>query len=280
MSNGADRKDAAPPYVLGHSEQELERLSAQAQMVAPFTKQLFCDAGIVPGMRVLDVGSGAGDVALLVAELIGKTGEVIGTDRASAAIAAASRAAAVRSLGNVHFREGDPAEMAFEQPFDAVVGRYVLLYAADRSLMLRQLARHLRPGGAIVFHEPDWSCVRSVPPAPLYDRCCRWIIETGNVAGTPWMMADRLHAAFVGADLPAPTMRMETFIGGGAGAGGHLRWVVDATASLLPAMERLGVATASEVDLPTLLDRLLRDVAANDSIIMGRSDIGAWARRE
>ena len=171
MSDSAGSKDLALPYVLGHSDQEIDRLSAQARLIAPFTRQLFRDAGIVPGMRVLDVGSGAGDVALLVAELIGKTGEVIGTDRAPAAIAAASRAAELRSLGNVHFREGDPAEMAFEQPFDAVVGRYVLLYSDDRSLMLRRLARHLRPGGLIVFHEPDWSCVRSVPPAPSYDRC-------------------------------------------------------------------------------------------------------------
>jgi len=280
MSNGANRKDVAPPYVLGHSDQELDRLRSQAQMIAPFTRQLFRDAGIVPGMRVLDVGSGAGDVAFLVAELIGATGEVIGCDTAPAAIATASRAAELRSLGHVHFREGDPAEMAFEQPFDAVVGRYVLVYSADRSLMLRRLARHLRPGGVLIFHEPDFGSFRSVPPAPIYDRCCQWIVETGNRAGTPWMMADKLHAAFVGADLPAPTMRMETVIGGGERVGEWLRWVVDATASLLPAMERLGVATAGEVDLPTLPDRLFRDVAANGSSIIGRSEIGAWARPE
>ena len=76
MSNSADSKDLALPYVLGHSDQEIDRLSAQARLIAPFTRQLFRDAGIVPGMRVLDVGSGAGDVAFLVAELIGKTGEV------------------------------------------------------------------------------------------------------------------------------------------------------------------------------------------------------------
>src|SRR5262245_69225 len=91
MSNDADRKDVAPPYVLGHTDQELDRLRSQAQMLAPFTRQLFRDAGIVAGMRVLDVGSGAGDVAFLVAELIGPTGEVIGCDTAPAAIATASR---------------------------------------------------------------------------------------------------------------------------------------------------------------------------------------------
>jgi cyclopropane fatty-acyl-phospholipid synthase-like methyltransferase len=48
-------------YALGHSELELERLAHQAQLFAPFTRQLFEQAGIVPGMRILDVGCGAGD---------------------------------------------------------------------------------------------------------------------------------------------------------------------------------------------------------------------------
>ena len=41
-------------YVLGHSAQELERLSAQARHFEPFTRQVFQTAGVVPGMRVLE----------------------------------------------------------------------------------------------------------------------------------------------------------------------------------------------------------------------------------
>jgi tRNA A58 N-methylase Trm61 len=53
----------AGPYVLGHSDRELERLSTQARIIDPITRTIFRDAGIVPGMRVLDVGSGGGAVA-------------------------------------------------------------------------------------------------------------------------------------------------------------------------------------------------------------------------
>ena len=98
----------SPDYVLGHSTRELERLSAQARVLGSFTRQVFREAGIVPGMRVLDVGSGAGEVALLAAELVGTTGEVIGVDKAPAALAVARARAAARSLPNVSFREGDP----------------------------------------------------------------------------------------------------------------------------------------------------------------------------
>src|SRR5260370_20055106 len=48
------------------------------QLLYPSTKQLFVQAGITTGMKVLDVGSGAGDVALLLAELVGPTGSIVG----------------------------------------------------------------------------------------------------------------------------------------------------------------------------------------------------------
>src|SRR5215475_9988384 len=167
---------ANPAYVLGHSAFELERLARQERLIGPATRDYFEAAGVVPGMRVLDVGSGTGVVAFLAAELVGPSGEVVGTDVAPTAVATANKAAAARGLARVAFREGDPAEMEFEQTFDAIVGRYLLWCQADPGAMLRKLAKHLRPGGVIVFHEMDWSFVRSVPAGPTYDCCCRWII--------------------------------------------------------------------------------------------------------
>ena len=118
-------------YELGHSEREFARLGHQAQIIGPFTRQIFREAGIGPGMRVLDVGSGNGQVAVVVADLVGPAGEVVGTDRAAAAVSAARVRAEADGLHWVSFREGDPAAMAFERPFDAIVGRYVLMFQAD-----------------------------------------------------------------------------------------------------------------------------------------------------
>jgi SAM-dependent methyltransferase len=161
-------------YSLGHSERELERLSIQARLIEPITRRYFSEAGIGPGMRVLDVGSGAGDVAFLVADLVGASGEVVGADRVATALDTARQRARDRSLSNVTFVEGDPAKMTFGVPFDAVVGRYILMYQPDPAATLRKLVSHLRPGGVVVFHEPYRDGLRSFPPVPEYDRGGNW----------------------------------------------------------------------------------------------------------
>jgi len=267
-----------PAYVLGHSEQELQRLRRQARLIEPATRLFLEESGVGAGMRVLDVGSGAGDVAFLVGGLVGETGEVIGTDRAPAAVAAASARVREQGLRNVSFRKGDPAHMRFDRPFDAVIGRYVLLFQSDAVGMVRRLLQHLRPGGLALFHEPDWQSARSIPSGSTYDSCCRWIQQTFARAGTDSNMAGTLYRTLVGAGLSTPTMRMRTFIGGGAQCADYLQAVADLVGSMLPSMVEYGVASAAEVDQANLAERMQQETISGGSVIIGRSEIGAWAR--
>ena len=128
-------------YALGHSEHELERLSRQAEVFAPFTRQLFEQAGISSGMRILDVGCGAGDVAFLAAALVGPNGEVVGADHSAAAVEWAVARAQEQGISNVKFLEGDPAVLEFEQQFDAVVGRLRKLGSACPTRGIDHLSR-------------------------------------------------------------------------------------------------------------------------------------------
>ena len=74
-------RPAEPLYVCGHSGGELERLEMQGDFFAGMTRSILADAGLVPGMRVLDIGCGAGDVSFLAAEMVGPSGWVMGIDR-------------------------------------------------------------------------------------------------------------------------------------------------------------------------------------------------------
>jgi ubiquinone/menaquinone biosynthesis C-methylase UbiE len=280
MTEHRDDAQATAAYVLGHSSRELDRLTAQARLVEPITRRFFGEAGIGPGMRVLDVGSGAGDVAFLAAVLVGSSGEVVGVDRSAAPVEVARARAAEHSLSNVSFRESDPAAMIFDRPFDAVIGRYVLQFQVDPAAMLRAVARHVRPGGTIVFHELDWDGVRSFPPSPTYDRVCGLIRETLRRSGTETRMGGKLFAAFVDAGLPAPSMRLEAVVGGGTESVAVLQLMANLAGSLSDTIEQLGVATAAELDPDTLFARMLAETEAGTSVVMGNFQFGAWSRVE
>lgn len=98
---------ADPAYALARSRDEYERLSRQAAFLKGTTERLFRAAGLKPGMRVLDVGSGAGDVAFLAAEFVGPEREVVGVDLDGAALAVARERAQSLGLNNVTFIEDD-----------------------------------------------------------------------------------------------------------------------------------------------------------------------------
>ena len=74
-------------YPLGNTDAEHERLIRQAARVAPMTERFFREAGVGRGQRVLDLGSGVGDVAMLVARLVGPSGEVVAIERDPKSIA-------------------------------------------------------------------------------------------------------------------------------------------------------------------------------------------------
>jgi SAM-dependent methyltransferase len=270
--------DADIPYALGHAEHELVRLTTQARLIDPITRHFFVEAGIAPGMRVLDVGSGVGDVAILLAGLVGPSGEVVGTDTSATALALARARIDEMRLGNVSFQDGDPGELTFPVPFDAVAGRYILQFMPDPSAALNKIVQNVRPGGVVVFHELDWSGARSVPPAPLYDRCCALCAETIGKLGADTGMGPKLHGVFERAGLHPPVMRLEAVIGSGFLDADKLDLVADLVRTLLPDMERLGIVKRDEIDIETLSSHMLDEVASRGSVVIGRAEVGAWSR--
>src|SRR5262249_51602570 len=169
---------AGTPYLLGNTSAEHQRLMRQGAFLADLTRQLFVAAGIGPGMRVLDVGCGVGDVSFVAGELVGPGGTVVGIDRDPAAVALARERAAAAGLRHVRFEVGDACAPPVEGKFDAVVGRLILLYLGDVPAALRRLAALVGPGGRLVFQEMVMTGGRSVPPLPVFSRMMGWLAET------------------------------------------------------------------------------------------------------
>jgi SAM-dependent methyltransferase len=261
-------------YVLGHSDAEVERLIAQARVYEPLTRRFLLDAGLKAGMRVLDVGCGVGDVSFLAARLVGPAGQIVGIDRSPSAIETAIRRAQEMAVSNARFVAGDAGAMPFEGPFDAAIGRCVLQFSSDPSTMLHEIAAHVRPGGIVAFQEIDWSGCRSLPNLPTFSSCIGWGVEAMRGSGADPYIGLKLHSVYTVAGLPAPTLSLQAGIGAGpdqpiyASIAGLMR-------SLLPAIERLGIASAEAVDVDTLAGRIGAEAVAENATVVWVSVIGA-----
>jgi tRNA A58 N-methylase Trm61 len=136
----------AEEYALERAPSETRRLQAQAKILNPSTRRAFERAGITTGMKVLDLGSGAGDVALLLADMVGPQGAVIGVEIDPGLLATARNRAEAAGMTNISFQVGDMNSLELDTEFDALAGRLVLMHLRSPAFTLRKLVTHLRHG--------------------------------------------------------------------------------------------------------------------------------------
>ncbi|MFI4974899.1 MAG: methyltransferase domain-containing protein [Caulobacterales bacterium] len=242
-----------------------------------FTRRLLVDAGIGASMRVLDIGCGSGDVALLAGALVGEQGQVFGVDREAGPLALARDRARGLGLTNVTFVQGDFDTLPLGiELFDAAVGRRVLMYQPDAVLALAQLARGVRPGGLIVFQEHDTTMTpASLAPMPLHRRAQGWIRQTIEREGADLHMGFGLYAALTGAGLAVERVRAEAIVQ----TPNAPHAVATIIRAMLPRIVSHGVATENEIDIDTLDRRLGEERTGTDAIYVGDVMFGAWARK-
>ena len=262
-------------YQLGSDAAELERLNLQGRVLAPATRTILQMAGVRRDMRVLDLGSGAGDMAFVAAELVGSSGEVVGIDQSADSVAKATARAAGRGLSNVRFVVGDIHDRAPGGPFDAIIGRLVLMYVPDPAAVLRTQAGVLRSGGVVVPIEFDLQSARSLPATPLVGQALSWVRETFTRAGVDPALGPGLWAVLQAAGLqPLGLIGVQPHFGPADPDGPAI--LAGIVRTILPLIERLGVATAAEVGADTLQQRLSDELAAGAAVFAHPMLIGAW----
>jgi len=266
-----------PAYLLGDDTGELQRLEEQARMLAPATRAILEMAGIRPGMRVVDLGTGAGDVALELAAMVGPSGSVIGIDQSAEALACARRRTAARGFGNVSFVQDELHTAGIGGPVDAVVGRLVLLYTSDPAAVLRRYAAFVRQGGLVVSMEYEMTAAGSLPRLPLADRVVGWIVEAFRRSGHDPLLGARLQGVMADAGLhDATVLGLQSYVPHTDPSGA--RMAAGVVRALLPAIERTGTASAAEIDIDTLEQRIGEALIEHGAIFKPPALAGAWAR--
>ena len=105
-----------------------------------------------------------------------------------------------------------------------------------------------------------------------------WVLETFKRAGIEMHMGLKLRQTFIAAGLEEPQLHSDSFVGGGKSWFGYT-YVEDMVRSMLPAMEKLGVTTAADVEIDTFADRLRDEFVAQNCTGMTSPWISAWSRK-
>lgn len=276
MDSQPQRHEAT--YVLGSDPRELARLDQQAAFLESATRVLLNAAGIRPGMRVLDLGTGLGHVARLTGQLVGPTGSVVGIDRAPQALLVARQRAEAAGDHHVSFVEGDVCQWRADEPFDAIVGRLVLFHVADPIGVVRHHLQNMRAGGLFVALDFDIGAARTEPPAGLASDALSWILRAFEIAGASPRIGTRLGPILSEAGLvDVKTFGIQDYIPPRHPAGpGLLGGVVR---SLADVITKNGIVTAEELEVDTLDERLRDALNREQAVLLPPTLAGAWALR-
>jgi ubiquinone/menaquinone biosynthesis C-methylase UbiE len=271
-----DTHNSSSDYLLGNSDAEHERLIRQAARLEPVSEAFFREAGIVAGQRVLDIGSGVGDVSLLLARLVGATGEVVGVERDAKSVECARGRAAAANLKNLNFVQSDVAHFASNEKFDAVAGRFVLQFIPDPAAVLRCLCQHVRPGGIIAFLEGSWAPFLLLSAhLPLWSKAVVLLHRVSESFGVNLEMGPALHKVYKDAGLPVARMRLQMELGNEPE---FTRLVSDVVLTLRGEFPKYAISLESLGDLDTLQARLHEEVAASNTVVPWIALVGAYSR--
>ena len=264
-------------YVMGHDERERRRLELQASILNPLTEHLLRRAGISSGMRVLDIGCGVGDVSLLAARMVGRSGRIVSLDFDGRALETLRERAGAERLTNIECVEGNVHDWDSGAPFDAIIGRHILIHSKNPLEVLRRTAGMLHPRGLAVFHEYDFSVMhRGWPPTALRDRTME-VFDRFFERACFSNMGSRLWTLLVEAGFEKPDCRAEYPIDGGSDSV-YFEWLAESMRSILPRAIALGIVSEGEIDIDTLEDRLRAENAANKSSVPAPTMVAAFAR--
>jgi ubiquinone/menaquinone biosynthesis C-methylase UbiE len=235
---------SAPSYIIRGGIAGRERLRILSRVMRPTSLALLERAGLGPGMKVLEIGSGGGDLAFDIARIVAPGGRVLGTDIDPTKLDLATREAAELHLANIAFEPGNIMERPPAGNFDFIHARFVLTHLTDPARALEHIRAALSPGGIVVLEDIDFSGYFCYPDCAALWRYVHLYTETTRRRGVDANIGPRLPSLLAAAGFE----NIQVNIVQPAGLAGEVKWMSPLTMeNIAEAVIAEGLATAEEI---------------------------------
>ncbi|MFA7369979.1 MAG: methyltransferase domain-containing protein [Kiritimatiellales bacterium] len=153
--------------------EELARLKMQATVAIDIEREIWGNAGLKPGMNVLDLACGPGFIGCELARVVGG-GTVTGVDISEELIFTAHQARVSEKVANVSFRLGNVYELDLpENAFDFVYARFLFQHLEKPELALKNILRVLKPDGILCVLDIDDNWTSFAPESEAFVKFIR-----------------------------------------------------------------------------------------------------------
>jgi len=206
---------AMSEYLLGTSDEELERLRFQQEIWGEVSERFLDRIGAGAGMRVLDAGCGPGLMSLALRDRVGAAGSVLAVDVSARWEETFNLELSERGFDNVEFRRSRLEELELEEKsFDLVFSRWVLSFLPDAEDVVARLARLLKPGGVLAIQDYNHEGLSLFPRSAGFEAMIRATRAYYEQSGGDTFVAGRLPAALQAAGLEVIDLEPNVKCGG------------------------------------------------------------------
>jgi len=268
------RSDAPDRYAICGGMDGKKRLDLLARVLLPTTTELLNRAGLIRGMKCLDVGCGGGHVTILMARIVGPEGSVIGTDTDAEILGLAREDAEAAKVTNVTFQQVDACARLWHEEFDITYARFLLSHLNEPEKCLTAMAEACAPGGTIIIEDTDFAGSFCYPMCATYERYTELYHELLQRRGGDSNIGPKLPVLLRQAGIE----RVELNVVQPAHIHGEGKMMAPATMSrIADALMTEGLAGESEVQ--HILTELNRVAADSETVISLPRIFQVWGKR-
>jgi SAM-dependent methyltransferase len=166
-----------------------------------------------------------------------------------------------------------------EQDFDAVVGRFVLMWLPDPLAVLERVVKNLRPGGVVAFQDNDFTfSILASDPLPLFDKLNTWLKGVQVQDGPDYHLGLKMQHLYQRVGLDTPQLTLDAPLGTGSNWTGY-QYLAETVEMLEIPMQQRGIALPAEIGTSDLAEKIRQEAVENNAVIVLPAIIGAWSRK-